>query len=44
MFSEGFYYEHNKCMLIAFIEIALSKNEKGKFHVMCIKPAFYVLF
>ena len=34
MIREGFYYEHNKCMLIACIEIALSKN--GKANVSCI--------
>ena len=34
MIREGFYYEHNKCMLIAIIEIALSKN--GKADVSCI--------
>ena len=33
MFSEGFYYEYNTCMLIACIEIALSKN--GKREVSC---------
>ena len=43
MFSKGFYYEHNTCMLIACIEIAFSKNGKGEVHAMCIKPAFYVL-
>ena len=30
MFSERFYYEHNTCMLIACIEIALCKNGKGE--------------
>ena len=27
---KGFYYEHNTCMLIACIEITLSKNRKGE--------------
>ena len=30
MSSEEFNYEHNACMLIACIEIALSKNGNGE--------------
>ena len=44
MFSKGFYYEHNTCMLIARIEIALSKNGKGEVSCNVYKTCILCIF